>query len=244
MNPVLSFLDLLLPATCSYCRSSVGSSPAPFFCLQCWSDLAPLQGALCPNCGRPFGSPEAVAQSPDHLCRSCREHATYFDQALAAGLFEGPLREAIHIFKYRPLRALGRPLGSWMAGQIRLVHPLDCAMPVPLHTTRLRMRGFNQALLLADIVSRSLSLALDYDNLVRTRPTRPQVELTGPERSQNVRGAFALKRPGDVAGRRILLVDDVFTTGATLDECSRVLKQAGARSVTALTLARTMETME
>jgi ComF family protein len=241
MHLLRPLLDLLLPASCSYCRSPVGASSVPFLCPQCWSDFAPVQGAVCPDCGRPFGSDASLAESPGHRCRSCREHAPHFDQALAAGLFEGPLREAIHIFKYRPLQALGAPLGAWMAAQVRLVHPPDGVLPVPLHRTRLRRRGFNQALLLAGAVSRRFALALDYDNLVRIRPTRPQVELTGPERAQNVRGAFELKRPEAVAGKRLLLVDDVFTTGATLNECSRVLKAAGAESVTAFTLARTME---
>jgi len=200
-----------------------------------------MRGPVCPDCGKPFGSAETLVQSPGHVCRSCRERPNHFDQALAAGLFEGPLREAIHVFKYRPLRALAEPLGAWMVEQVRLVHPLDRVLPVPLHRTRLRKRGFNQALLLADVVSRRFSLGLDYDNLIRSRPTRPQVELTGPERSQNVYGAFELKRPGAVAGMRLLLVDDVFTNGATLNECSRVLKAAGAESVTAFTAARTME---
>jgi ComF family protein len=241
MHLLRPLLDLLLPARCSFCRSPAGDSPVPFFCLQCWSDLAPMQGAVCPDCGRPFGSDVSLAESPGHVCRACREHPPHFDQALAAGLFEGPLREAIHIFKYRPLQALGGPLGAWMTAQVRLVMSLDRVLPVPLHRSRLRTRGFNQALLLAGAVSRQFLLALDYDNLIRTRPTRPQVELTGAERTQNVRGAFEVKRPEAVAGKRLLLVDDVFTTGATLNECSRVLKAAGAESVTAFTLARTME---
>ena len=197
-----------------------------------------MRGPVCPECGRQFGSAASLVSSPGHRCRSCRERPPHFDQALAAGCFEGPLREAIHVFKYRPLRTLGSPLGAWMAEQVRLVHPLDRVLPVPLHRTRLRMRGFNQALLLAAAVGRRFSIVLDHDALVRIRPTRPQVELNGAEREQNVHGAFALKRPGAVAGMRILLVDDVFTTGATLNECSRALKEAGAASVTAFTLAR------
>jgi len=241
MHALRFLLDIVLPAACSYCRSSLSGSAVPFFCPQCWSELAPLQGPVCPDCGKPFSSAASLVLSPGHRCRSCRELPPHFDQALAAGYFEGPLREAVHVFKYRPLRALGVPLGAWMAAQVRLVHPLDRVMPVPLHRTRLRTRGFNQALLLAAAVGRRFSLELDYDNLVRIRATRPQVELNGPERTQNVRGAFELRRPDAVAGMRLLLVDDVFTTGATLNECSRVLKEAGAASVIAFTLARAPE---
>ena len=200
-----------------------------------------MQGPVCPSCGRPFGSPEALARSPHHECLSCRKEPPYYDQALAAGLFEGPLREAVHVYKYRPLQALGTPLAAWMADQVRMTVPLDVAMPVPLHRMRLRRRGFNQALLLARGISRRFSVPLSYDNLLRTRHTRPQVELSGKERVENVRGAFAVSRPGEVLDRKVLLIDDVFTTGATMNECARVLKEAGAASVTVLTLARTAE---
>jgi len=234
-------LDFILPASCSYCRSPVRDSGIPRFCLDCWSDFSALQGPVCPSCGRPFGSPESVTDSPEHECLSCRKSPPHYDQALAAGLFEGSLREAIHVFKYRPLQSLGKHLSRWMAGQVRMTIPLDMAMPVPLHKKRLRLRGFNQALLLAQGVSERFSIPLNYDNLVRTRYTRPQVELSGRERTENVRGAFNLIRPEEVREKRILLIDDVFTTGATMNECAKVLKDAGAESVTVLTLARTTE---
>jgi len=165
----------------------------------------------------------------------------HYDQAIAAGLFEGPLREAIHVFKYRPVRSLGKPLAAWMAEQVRMTVHLDLAMPVPLHRTRLRHRGFNQALILADGISERFSVPLLYDNLLRLRSTRPQVELSGHERAENVKGAFGLARPSEVREKRILLIDDVFTTGATMNECAKVLKEADAASVTVLTLARTAE---
>ena len=125
-----------------------------------------------------------------------------------------------------------------MAHHINVVTGIDFVVPVPLHTKRLRHRGFNQALLLAYTMSEVHHIPLSYDNLFRTRPTRPQVELSGVERVKNVAGAFCLKRPQEVTGKRVLLVDDVFTTGATMNECASVLKASGAASVIALTLAR------
>lgn len=125
-----------------------------------------------------------------------------------------------------------------MAEQIRLTAEIDLVMPVPLHSTRLKQRGFNQALLLADCVSAKHRIPLSYDNLLRVKPTRPQVELSEEERFRNVAGAFALQQPEFVVSKRVLLVDDVFTTGATMQECASVLKRAGAVQVTALTLAR------
>ncbi len=238
---VHTLLDFLLPASCSYCRSPISDSGIPRFCTACWSDFSPLQGPVCPSCGRPFGSPESLTDSPEHECLSCRKDPPHFDQALAAGLFEGPLREAIHVYKYRPLRSLGKHLAYWMAKQVRMTVPLDVAIPVPLHKKRLRLRGFNQALMLAHGVSERFAIPLNYDNLVRTRYTRPQVELSGRDRVENVRGAFKLIRPSEVCEKRILLIDDVFTTGATMNECAKVLKDAGAESVTVLTLARTTD---
>lgn len=236
-----AILDLLIPPSCAFCRSPINESGIPRFCSQCWSDFAAVKGGVCPRCGRPFGSPEALTHSPDHECFTCRKDPPHFDQAFAAGLFEGPLREAIHLYKYRPVRALGKPLAAWMAGQVRFDARPDLVMPVPLHRKRLRHRGFNQALLLADGITRHFDLSLCFDNLVRTRPTRPQVELTGAERAVNVKGAFSLLRPEEIEDKGILLIDDVFTTGATMNECARVLKEAGARSVVAFTLARTGE---
>jgi len=233
-----SFIDILFPSICATCSSPVGASSVPHFCKSCWSDFSLLPGALCPRCGTPFGSPEALTHSPAHACRSCREEPPEYDQALAVGQFEGSLRDAIHLFKYRPSRALGRPLGAWMAANVRLQPGIDLLMPVPLHTRRLRERGFNQALLLAHEIGRSHGIPLSFDTLARIRPTRPQVELSGKERVLNVAGAFALRKPGAVEGKSVLLVDDVFTTGATLNECARVLKGGGAERVLALTLAR------
>jgi ComF family protein len=233
-------LDFILPTSCSFCNGRVGDSNIPFFCSTCWSDFSPIQGPLCPRCGRPFESPVALSSSPDHVCLACRQEPPLFDQALSVGYFEGSLREAVHQFKYRPCRSLGRPLGEWMVTNVRLVSDIDIIMPVPLHTKRLRQRGFNQALLLAYRMSEAHCIPCSCDNLYRSRPTRPQVELTGAERIQNVAGAFALRNPGEVVDRSVVLVDDVFTTGATMNECASVLKQAGAARVTAFTLARAL----
>jgi ComF family protein len=233
-------LDIVFPASCAYCRSPLGASRTARLCAACWADFSALAGALCPVCGRPFESPETLADSPTHRCLSCRRDPPSFDQALSVGAFEGSLREAVHQFKYRPCRALGKPLGDWMSERIRVLIGIDAIMPVPLHTSRLRKRGFNQALLLAHRMSLKCSAPLSYDNLVRVRPTRPQVELTGEERIRNVAGAFSLKAPERVVERHVLLIDDVFTTGATLNECAAALKEAGARQVTACTLARAL----
>ena len=231
-------LDFILPTSCSFCHDPVGNSNIPLFCSTCWADFTLIQGPVCRRCGRPFDSPETLSHSPDHVCLACRRALPLFDQALSVGYFEGSLREAVHQFKYRPCRNLGSPLGDWMAANVRLVMDIDLVMPVPLHVSRLKERGFNQALLLAHRMSKTHGIPFSCDNLYRTRPTRPQVELKGVERIINVAGAFAIRQPEVVADRNVVLIDDVFTTGATMNECASVLKQAGASHVTAFTLAR------
>jgi len=233
-------LDFILPTSCSFCNNPVGDSNIPFFCSACWADFTLIQGPVCPHCGRPFDSPDALTHSPDHVCLPCRREPPLFDQALSVGYFEGSLREAVHQFKYRPCRSLGSPLGEWMSTNVHMVRDIDLVMPVPLHVSRLKERGFNQALLLAHRMSETHRIPFSCDNLCRTRHTRPQVELTGVERIRNVAGAFTLRQPEVVVDRSIVLIDDVFTTGATMNECASVLKQAGAAHVTAFTLARAL----
>ncbi len=231
-------LDFILPTFCAYCGDRLGDSSVPYFCSSCWNDFTLIQEPVCSCCGKPFESPEALTHSPDHECGACRREHPFFDQSLSVGYFEGSLREAIHQFKYRPCRSLGKPLGQWMRRNIRLVSDIDLLMPVPLHARRLKKRGFNQALMLAFQISKECKIPLSYDNLVRTKHTKPQVELSSDERIKNVAGAFDLRKPVLLQDTRILLVDDVLTTGATMNECARVLKNAGAGQVTALTLAR------
>jgi ComF family protein len=149
--------------------------------------------------------------------------------------------EAISRLKYGGLTRLARPLGNLLAEYQDPDFKLsenDLVIPVPLHTRRLRERGFNQSLLLARQVSRRRSIPLNFTALQRARQTQPQTQLSGPERRKNVRGAFEVRKREAVKGKRILLIDDVFTTGATVQECAYVLREAGATEVQVLTLAR------
>jgi ComF family protein len=149
------------------------------------------------------------------------------------------VREAIHRLKYSNSQDLAAPLGEMMVSYWQDVHPpADVIVPVPLHARRLRERGYNQAALLARELGKGVGLPVLEDVLVRVRNTSPQVDLNGEERKENVRGAF--RCPDDqLASKSVLLVDDVCTTGATLEACSLALKQRGVRAVWALTLART-----
>jgi ComF family protein len=160
-----------------------------------------------------------------------------FDSAYSFGAYEGVLRELIHLFKYGRVRPLAAPLGQFLASAIPREQSFDAVVPVPLHWRRRLERGFNQSALLAQAVARRYGLTV-VAALRRQRATPAQAGLTNARRRANVAAAFAVKRNKAVAGRRILLIDDVMTTGATASSCALALKQAGARYVALLTLAR------
>ncbi len=218
-------LDLLFPSRCVGCRET-GS----LLCAKCREEFELVEPPLCPHCGRPMVS--------GRLCPLCQRDPLQIDGVRSVAYLDGTLREAIHHFKYSNLQHLAIPLGRLM-GQYWEKSPLpaEIIVPVPLHTDRLRERGYNQAALLARELGKSIGLPISENSLVRVRATRPQVELGAQERKENVNDAFRCSSM-ELKGKRILLIDDVCTTGATLEACSMALRQAGARSVWAFTLAR------
>jgi ComF family protein len=234
-----SLLSLILPARCHTCRRYLRHEENPCFCRDCWDTISLINGACCPRCGKPFASEAALSHSPGHLCGNCRERLPHFDHAVAAGWYEGVLAEAIHLFKYRGRTLLARPLGAFLIDAMKRLPTVDCLVPVPLHPSRLREREFNQALLLCDFVKAESGLPVIPDGLERVRETPPQIGLSHKDRPRNVRRAFVTKRSEQIEGRRIALIDDVLTTGATVNDCARALKRAGAETVCVLTIART-----
>jgi len=229
--------DLIFPPRCLTCGVLLERRDSLPFCPPCLSGIRYIRSPLCPRCGISFPLPEGE----DHLCGDCLATERPYAAARAVGYYESTLLTAIHLFKYRGKTGIGEALGRIMAdfaGGIWDMNAFSLLMPVPLHRKRLRERGFNQAAVLARALSKRFSLPLDLMTLRREVPTPPQVGLGRNERQANVRGAFAVRKPEKIAGRRILLVDDVFTTGSTLSECAAVLMQAGADAVAVLTLAR------
>ena len=230
-------LDFIFPPLCHACRSFIPDAGELHICQACRERLAFIKTPLCPICGIPF-----AGAGGDHICGECRIHPPHFDSARAHLLYEGAGRDLIHSFKYSYKTHLRRPLGLLLLeglNEFLLSQAADLIIPVPLHRTRLRSRGFNQALLLCGVVSARLSVPVLPNGLVRTRPTQPQVDLSAAERKNNVKGAFAVRNPHHVKGGKILLLDDVMTTGSTVDECARELKKSGASEVIVVTVART-----
>jgi len=219
----------------------------PYLCLACIGSFEPLASPLCTRCGKVFAS----RVGEDHLCSRCIRHPSAYRRARSAGVYSGGLLALIQHLKYRACLALGQPLAGllqavfhrhWSADEV------DMVLPIPLHIHRWRERGFNQAQMLTNAWEASAGRAnRDRDRfprarhiLVRCKPTRPQTGLGKQARRRNIRGAFSVIEPQAVKDARILLVDDVYTTGATADEAARVLKRAGAACVDVLTVARTM----
>jgi ComF family protein len=234
-----SLADFFLPPRCPLCGTLLTTDPNMGFCSSCFGQMKFLSRPQCPRCGRPFLTPE---EEEDHLCGQCLTEERYFAKARAVAYYEGKVAEAIWRLKYRGGTHLAKPLArlliDYQNGEF-FFSDFDRIVPVPLSEERLRERGFNQSLLLARPVSRNHGVPLDFQILQRLRHTQPQTQLSAPERERNIRGAFAVRNPQRVRKEHILILDDVFTTGATARECARVLLHAGARQVDVLTLART-----
>ncbi len=248
-----AFLDAVFPSRCLICGTFDGLHPpdggivsdpltcvtASYFCESCRKELTPIGSPFCSKCGLPFVS----RKGESHTCSECLTEEKYFRRARAFGVYDGALMEAIHAFKYGKRASLSRPLAA-LARQTFLQfwdnYNIDLLVPVPLHLKRLRQRGFNQAHLLINRWAKLDKTPFDGLVLSRTRWTEPQTSLSRKERQKNIKKAFSVKRPESVEGRRIVLVDDVYTTGSTANECARVLMKAGAEFVDVLTLARAL----
>lgn len=231
-------LDLLFPPLCPVCGALAGDDRRGPLCGPCWRAIPRIDPPWCDVCGRPFPAFEVAAWSPAGVCGPCAIRRPAYAYARSAGYYEGTLREALHAFKFGGKTALARVLAD-----LAIEHGLrghsrrtDLVVPVPLHRSRRRERGFNQAGLLAARIARAQGVPCRPRLLWRSRATAPQTDLSAAERRRNVRGAFAASPR--VRGRHVLVVDDVLTTGATVSECARALGLAGAASVGVLTVAR------
>ena len=227
-----SLLSALLGPACAVCDATLDRPLDGCVCKHCWNQIRRITPPVCEICGDPL-------PRPGHCCVSCSSRPLVVDRTRAIGEYEGALRAIVHALKYGGRRSLARPLAAQMRmSGAELLEDVDWVVPVPLHWRREIRRGFNQARELARALDRPL-----LDALVRTRHTRPQVELAADRRQANVRDAFRLRSrwlaPRDaLTGSTVVLIDDVSTTGATLEACAAVLKAAGAAKVYALAAAR------
>jgi ComF family protein len=233
-----ALVQTVLPPTCLSCRKPAGATGG--LCPKCWQGAGFIERPYCERLGTPFSydsgapliSPAAFADPPA------------FDRARAAMRFSDVARELVHLLKYGDRLDLVKPFSKWMArAGDEVLLEADALIPVPLHWTRLFQRRFNQSAELARAISGQTKVAVIDDVLARVRATPPQVGLARDERAKNVHGAFSIEKTArsKVKGKRIVLIDDVLTTGATANACARVLRRAGATRIDVLTLARVVD---
>lgn len=216
----------LLPESCLLCSSDSGDG---LLCADCNADLPGLATTHCPQC--------SVETTYGERCGACLKETPYFNRTIAAFRYDFPVDRIIHALKYGHQLAVADWLGKQLASYLEADNQL--IIPLPLHPDRLRERGFNQSAEIARVIGNQLNLTVDRDNVLRSRPTQRQADLPLKERHKNVRGAFECR--ADLSGQKILLIDDVMTTGATVNECARVLKLHRASEITIVVAARALK---
>ena len=228
-----SLIAVLLAPLCAACDTPLDAPTRGPVCDSCWSGVRPFIPPVCSHCGDPLPSWRRLSLEQE-VCPRCRRTNSALSSVRAIGPYEGPLRAIVHALKYDGRRSIAPRLGDLMRVAARdLLNDVDVAMPVPLHWRRRQARGFNQAEDLAPALEVPVMKALK-----RVRATTTQTDLPAARRHANVRGAFQIRWRTKVAGLRVVLVDDVCTTGATLEACAKALREAGAEDVCAVTAAR------
>lgn len=228
LKQVAEHLSSAIPSgACLLCGSD---SASQILCAACLADLPTMPAALCPRC--------AERTTHGERCGACLKEAPHFDRVAAVFRYDFPVDRIIQALKYGHQLAVAGWIGKLLADRL-LASEHDLIVPLPLHPQRLRERGFNQSMEIARTLSQALDLPVEHKHLLRMRATQPQADLPHKERHKNVRGAFECRT--DYSGLRILLVDDVMTTGATLNECARTLKIHGAQTVSVAVAARTLK---
>ncbi len=229
-------LDMLYPRNCMGCGKS---SPETFryICWDCWSDASHIEPPFCSLCGDPV----AGTIEHDFICYACSSEKPYFDAARSAARYDGVVGEALRQLKYEKALWMSCDLSELLLGCLKAEYAgitFDFVVPVPLFHVRRRERGYNQSAVLAAELARRMHSQKASRLLRRIRPTATQTNLTAAQRLSNVQNAFQHGKNKQLAGQRVLLVDDVMTTGATVNACAKALKQGGAQSVHVLTVAR------
>lgn len=240
-----SFASVIFPAPCRICGEILESVGALPVCAACWNQFAAVSKPICELCGRPFSGDAASLGEAHWLCRLCRASTYAFERARSYGIYNHTMHRAVLLLKHEEMA----PFGRWFAKRIAEVineDPkhlrADVVVPVPLHHTRMRERGYNQAEMIAAPLARLLRLPCEPRALTRIRPRPDKLILSRSERWKSVQGAYQVSagnsHAAKIKSRAVLLVDDVFTTGATLDACARALRKAGAAKVIGVTAAR------
>jgi len=231
------FIDFLFPKTCLACGNFILSGePSKYLCGLCYQKIKFIEPPVCEKCGVPVNSDEKY-------CKRCTidKEKIYYDSIRGITYFEEPIKECIHMLKYKGKEYLRFFLSDFFINYIQkndYLLNVDLIFSVPTHWTRKLKRGFNQSELLAELISKKFNIEYNSTNLYRKKMTKPQAKLNREERLININEAFAVRNSDSLIGKSVLIIDDVSTTGETINQCAKVLKYAGAKSIFGLTLAR------
>ena len=227
-------LNFLLPPHCPICGKQIWDHHA--VCGECFGKLHFISGAICQKCGKPLPYKEA------QVCASCLKKPPIYNRAISILKYNETSKALILPFKHADNIELTPLLSQWMSRKGKdLILECDCIIPVPLHITRLFKRKYNQSALLAKSLSKIYKKEYLPSVLVRSKRTESQGHMSSTQRKQNIKNAFKIQNADRIKGKKVLLIDDVMTTGATINECTKVLLKAGAKSVSILTLARVIK---
>ncbi len=229
-----SLLTFIYPAKCRLCKMPMGVGQVHYLCDECWGQIECLAPPWCQICGVPHRNV---------VCADCRAQSPLYDRFRSIAFYEPTLREAIHLLKYDKKLILAKHLIHLIQAHLPAdlsATDYDVLLPIPLHTRRYRERGFNQAERIAQGIEQVWKVPICTDILVRVKNTDPQSRMKSrQERMENIAGAFLVRSPDVICGQKLLLIDDIFTTGTTVNEALKVLRAANPTSVDVLTLART-----
>ena len=235
-------LNLLLPPRCIRCGKILSEKNG--LCPECFNSIRFISAPYCYGCGRPFDNEENLKFAAKQFCGAClQKKKRLFDMQRTAFIYDEFSKNLILDLKFHDKTVSAQSLADmlYMAGKDIWEQKPDLIIPVPIHRLRLVKRRFNQSALLVKYLTQRSAVAADYSSLIRSRNTIPQVQLNGSKRRKNLNNAFTVKFPQKIKGKKIVLIDDVETTGSTLNECAKVLRKAGAKAVYSITLARTKD---
>ena len=237
-------LNLIFPLDCKICEKPIRESKGYSICEDCFKDIKLIDRPYCVKCGKPFLiSTDLFKQDREILCVDCKRKKYSFEFARSIGVYLGILKECIHLFKYYGEKKLAEPFGKLLIDYLiknqEFKKGIDLIVPVPLHKNDLKRRGFNQSILLSRTIGNYFSIPVE-EILIKKKLTSSQVNLSKKEREKNILRAFSIERIEEIKDKNVLILDDIFTTGSTVEECARELKKAKARNIFVLTLARSV----
>lgn len=216
-------LDLIYPPRCIFCTSIIPIEKEKGICEECRKNLSFIKGKVCKKCGKPLE--ESLSKE---VCSDCKENPPGYEKGQAVFIYEGLVKDMIYRFKYGGHREYAKYLGKLMAIQIKeegIRGDIDLIIPVPIHSGRKKKRGYNQCEELAKVISKELNIPMETSILIRAKETRPQSGLSTIQRKNNMKNAFKLNDNLDICHKNILLIDDIYTTGATINSCSKLLRK-------------------